>query len=55
MEPIIPKLSPSTAEMYKQAGDFMKTGKWMMFQIKDSTGVEDYKLLAEVKMLGKNL
>ena len=55
MESIIPKLSPAAAELYKQAGDYMKTGKWMMFQIKDFTGVEDYKLLAGVKMLGKNI
>ncbi|MCQ1530039.1 DUF3788 domain-containing protein [Lutispora saccharofermentans] len=55
MESIITKLSPGTAELYKQAGDYMKMGKWMMFQIADSAGVEDYKLLAEVKMLGKNI
>lgn len=55
MESITSKLSPASAELYKQAGDYMKTGKWMMFQIKDSIGVEDYKLLAGVKMLGKNI
>lgn len=53
MEAIIPKLSMNTAELYKQAGDYMKIGKWMMFQIKDIAGVEDYKKLISVKLLPK--
>ena len=31
----------------------MKLGKWMMFQIKDVDGVEDYKKLMAVKLLPK--
>jgi len=50
MEAIIPKLSANTALLYKQAGDYMKVGKWIMFQIKDLAGVEDYKKLISVKL-----
>jgi len=50
MKAIIPKLSANTAELYKQALDYMKLGKWMMFQIKDLAGVEDYKNLVSVKL-----
>ena len=54
MEAIIPTLSDNIAELYKQAGDYMKMGKWMMFQIKDLTGLEDYKKLAAVKLPPKH-
>jgi len=50
MKATIPKLSANTAELYKQALDYMKLGKWMMFQIKDLAGVEDYKNLVSVKL-----
>jgi len=50
MELILPSLSPGMAELYRQAGDYMKLGKWMMFQIKDEAGVADYKQLISVKM-----
>lgn len=53
MEAILPKLSSNTAELYRQAGDYMKMGKWMMFQIKDMAGAEDYKKLISVKLLPK--
>lgn len=53
MEAVIPKLSMNIVELYKQAGDYMKLGKWMMFQIKDVDGVEDYKKLMAVKLLPK--
>jgi hypothetical protein len=50
MEAILPSLSSGIAELYRQAGDYMKLGKWMMFQIKDAAGVEDYKQLVTVKL-----
>ena len=50
MQAILPTLSPELAETYRQAGDFMKTGKWMMFCIKDAASLEDYKRIAAVKM-----
>lgn len=53
MEAIIPKLSLNIAGLYEQADDYMKIGKWMMFQIKDMAGVEDYKKLISVKLLPK--
>ena len=54
IEAILPKLNPDIAEMYRQAGDYMKLGKWMMFQIRDASGVEDYKNIISVKMLPKS-
>jgi hypothetical protein len=53
MEALLPHFSPGIAELYKNAGDYMKLGKWMMFQIKDAEGVEDYKKLISVKMPNK--
>jgi len=53
MEDIIPGLSSKTAELYRQAGDYMKMGKWMMYQINDRTGVEDYKRLISAKLTPK--
>ncbi|MDP4088860.1 MAG: DUF3788 domain-containing protein [Bacillota bacterium] len=54
MEDILPFLSTDMAEMYRKAGEYMKLGKWMMFQIKDQTGVDDYKKLMSVKMSSRN-
>jgi len=54
MEAIIPKLSAGTAELYNNAGDYMHLGKWMMFQIKDQIGLEDYKNLVSVKLQPKS-
>jgi hypothetical protein len=51
MQAILPTLSPEIAETYRQAGDFMKNGKWIMFRIKDAADLEDYKRIAAVKML----
>lgn len=54
MEEVIPKLSQDMVELYKQAGDFMKIGRWFMFQIKDAVGLENYKHLISVKLPSKN-
>lgn len=53
MDAILPKLSPDIAELYRQAGDYMKLGKWMMFRINSASGVDDYKNIISVKMLPK--
>lgn len=53
MESIISELSFNTAELYRKASDYMKMGKCIMFQIKDSTGLEDYKKLVSVKLMPK--
>jgi hypothetical protein len=50
VQAIIPKLTENTAQLYKQAGDYMKLGKWIMFQIKDLAGLEDYKNLVSIKL-----
>ena len=50
MEAVLPSLSAETAELYRQADDYMKLGKWIMFRIKDGSGVEDYKKIVSVKM-----
>lgn len=49
MEAIIPKLSTDTAELYKNAGDYMKVGKWMMLNVTDLIGLEDYINIVSVK------
>ncbi|MGB4694960.1 MAG: DUF3788 domain-containing protein [Bacilli bacterium] len=53
MQSILPDLSPKTAELYNKAGDYMKMGKWIMFQINDSTTLEDYKKILTVKLQPK--
>lgn len=54
MDAVLPKLSPNIAELYRQAGDYMKIGKWIMFQIRDKAGVDDYKQLISVKLTPKD-
>ncbi len=50
MEDVLSKLSEETAQLYRNAGDYMKLGKWIMFRIKDKQGLEDYKHLITVKI-----
>lgn len=50
MEAALPMLSPDTAELYRNAGDYMKLGKWIMFRITDEAGVRDYKHICNVKL-----
>jgi hypothetical protein len=52
-EIVLPALSPKIQELYQNAGDFMKTGKWMMFRIESESGLEDYKRLCAVKLKPK--
>lgn len=53
MEYIIPFLSTETVEQYSLAGDYMKLGKCMMFQINDNQKLEDYKKIVEPKLANK--
>ena len=50
MELIKERLSPEMRDLYENAQDYMKMGKWMMFRIENRTVLEDYKLLMSVKM-----
>ncbi len=50
---LLPELSDTMASRYKDAGDYMKIGKWMMFPIKNREDLEDYKKLISVKMAPK--
>ncbi|MBP7175086.1 MAG: DUF3788 domain-containing protein [Thermoclostridium sp.] len=54
MEAILPMLSPEMADLYRNAGDYMKIGKWLMFQINNATTVEDYKKMMAVKLPPKS-
>ena len=47
------ELSPGMSALYDNAQDYMKMGRWMMFQIRNETDLRDYKLLMSVKMKPK--
>jgi len=49
MDDVLPNLSNDIANLYRKAGDYMKIGKWIMFQIKNRTVLEDYKQLITAK------
>lgn len=53
MELLRNELSPEMRARYDNAQDYMKMGKWMMFQIRNETDLRDYKLLMSVKMKPK--
>lgn len=53
MQSQLPQLSKEIADLYNQAGDYMKLGKWMMFQINDAVRLEDYKKIINVKLPAK--
>jgi len=53
MELILPSLSEKTAELYRNAGDYMKMGKFMIFRIADEQVLEDYKKIIAVKLQPK--
>jgi hypothetical protein len=50
MEAIKPRLSGAMRERFETAPDFMKNGRWMMFQIANRQDLDDYKLLMSAKM-----
>ena len=53
MELILPSLSEKTAELYRNAGDYMKMGKYMIFRIAEEQMLEDYKKIVAVKLQPK--
>jgi len=54
-EEILPELSPKIREIYQNAMDYMKMGKWMMFRIETESELEDYIRLCAVKLKPKGL
>ena len=50
MEHILPELSKYTSNLYRNAGDFMKIGKWMMLKADKKRIFEDYKKIVAVKL-----
>ena len=49
MQLLLPLLTPKTAELVKNAGDFMKNGRWFIFRADNAETVEDYKSMCAVK------
>lgn len=50
IQDILPQLTKQTADLYRNAGDYMKMGKWMMFTVSEYTILEDYKKLISIKL-----
>ncbi|NLA86994.1 MAG: DUF3788 domain-containing protein [Clostridiales bacterium] len=50
METILPSLSKETATLYRNAGDYMKIGRYMMLRIDSKETLEDYKKIVSVKL-----
>lgn len=50
---LLPSLTPRISDMYTQAGDYMKLGKWMMFNVSDAATLEDYFKICSVKLAPK--
>ena len=46
---LLPVLTPQMAEHVEKAEDFMKNGRWIMFQADSVEIVEDYKRMCAVK------
>ena len=53
MAAIKPALSSDMWKRFDTAGDYMKMGRWMMFQVNTRRDLEDYKLLMSVKANGQ--
>ena len=53
MEAALPRLSPETAKLYRDAGEYMKTGVWMMMRVDSETALRDLETVLAVKMAGK--
>ena len=53
VERLLPSLTPAVRELYSQAGDYMKLGKWIMINVSDSETLEDYLKLCAVKLAPK--
>jgi len=53
MQKILPELTDYTANLYRNAGDYMKVGKWMMIKADNKKIFDDYKKIIAVKLLPK--
>jgi len=53
VELLRPALSDAMRARYDAAQDYMKMGRWMMFQITGSRDLDDYKALMSVKLAPK--
>lgn len=53
IELLLGAFSPEMRTRYKNALDYMKIGKWMMFPVCSERDLQDYKLLMSVKMKPK--
>ncbi len=51
MEAILPTLTAETAALYRQAGDYMKMGKWMMLRVDSGEKLADLQKIAAVKRM----
>lgn len=49
MEKALPELSEAAAEMYRNAGDYMKMGKWMMLRVDTPEALRDLEKILAVK------
>jgi len=50
MQKILPELTDYTADLYRNAGDYMKVGKWMMIKADNKQIFDDYKKIIAVKL-----
>ena len=50
---LLPELGEYVAEKYREAGDYMKLGKWMMLRVDSEGTAEDYKKICAVKLAPK--
>ncbi len=55
MDIVKSNLSPKMREIYENAGDYMKMGKWFMFKIESQQDLDDYKQLCGVKLKPKKV
>lgn len=50
MEAALPNISPEAAELYLNADDYMKMGKWMMLRVDSPGALRDLKTIIAAKM-----
>lgn len=50
MEAALPNLSPEAAELYLNADDYMKMGKWMMLRVDSPGALRDLETIIAVKV-----
>ena len=50
MEDVLPRLSEEAVEMYRNAGDYMKMGKWLMLRVDSPGTLCDLETIIAAKM-----